>query len=229
MKTRSKKSVKALQRSFCFVVGVFTVIVVLLLIAFRSKDDELKKFSLVSDTVYGNLDYTYPCNTMSFDFGNEVYEQGFKYYEIPDAYVRSGGYFPEAVQVYLWDLCRDRGLDYCMVIAMIEQESGYRYDAIGDGGESVGYLQIGERWHKARMEAEGVTDLSNPYGNIRVGLNFLQEFCTKYLDSSGIHCVLMAYSMGENGAKNCWEKGIYSTEYSRSILFRAEEIRILYR
>lgn len=167
----------------------------------------------------------YPYNTMSADWGAEIYAEGFRYFEIPEEYVRSGGCFPEVVQVYLWSLCKDRGLDYCMVVAMIERESGYRYDAAGDGGKSVGYLQIGERWHKDRMEAEGVTDLSNPYGNIRVGLNFLQELSDRYLESSGMHCVLMAYNMGENGAKSCWKQGVYSTDYSRGILTRAEEIR----
>lgn len=31
-----------------------------------------------------------------------------------------------------------------------------------------GYMQIYEKWHTERMEAEGVTDLFNPYQNIRV-------------------------------------------------------------
>lgn len=52
--------------------------------------------------------YIYPFNTMSADWGVEVYEQGYKYFEIPDEYVRSGGCFPEVVQVYLWCLCRER-------------------------------------------------------------------------------------------------------------------------
>lgn len=180
------------------------------------------------ETVLGVGDpdnYVYPYNTMSADWGSDVYEQGFRYFEIPEEYVRSGGCFPEVVQVYLWGLCKERGLDYYTVVALIERESGYKYDAAGDGGKSVGYLQIGERWHKERMEAEGVTDFYNPYGNIRVGLNFLQEISDKYLDSSGIHCVLMVYNMGESGAKDCWKQGIYSTEYTRAILARAEEIR----
>ena len=107
---------------------------------------------------------------------------------------------------------------------MIERESCYKYDAVGDGGVSIGYLQIGEKWHKDRMEAEEVSDLKDPYGNIRVGLNFLQELSSRYADS-GMNCVLMAYNMVESGAKKCWNNGTYSTEYSRGILARAEEIR----
>ncbi|WP_418560249.1 transglycosylase SLT domain-containing protein [Hominenteromicrobium sp.] len=180
-----------------------------------------------AEPVVGDRDpdnYTYPYNTVSADWGAEVYEQGYRYYEIPEEYRNSGGCFPEVVQVYLWSLCREREIDYYMVVAMIERESCYKYDAVGDGGVSIGYLQIGEKWHKDRMEAEEVSDLKDPYGNIRVGLNFLQELSSRYADS-GMNCVLMAYNMGESGAKKCWNNGTYSTEYSRGILARAEEIR----
>lgn len=177
-------------------------------------------------TYWGDPDnYVYPFNTMSADWDGSVYENGFKFYEIPEEYAREGGCFPEVVQVYLWCLCEQRDIDYYMVVALIERESGYKWDATGDGGNSVGYMQIGERWHKDRMLEEAVADLLNPYGNIRVGLNFLQYLNKKYLDNSGANCVLMAYNMGESGARILWKDGIYSTEYSREVLKRAEEIR----
>lgn len=169
--------------------------------------------------------YVYPFNTMSTDWDGSVYDNGFKLYEIPEEYAREGGCFPEVVQVYLWCLCEQRDIDYYMVVALIERESGYKWDAAGDGGNSVGYMQIGERRHKDRMLEEGVEDLLNPYGNIRVGLNFLQYLNKKYLDNSGANCVLMAYNMGESGARSLWKEGIYSTEYSREVLKRADEIR----
>lgn len=176
--------------------------------------------------VYDDPDnYIYPYNTMSADWGGEIYEEGFKYYKIPEEYAREGGCFPEVVQVYLWSLCKEREIDYCTVVALIERESGYKYDAAGDGGKSKGYMQIGERWHKERMAEEGVEDLYNPYGNIRVGLNFLQSLSDRYLANSGISCVLMVYNMGESTAKSFWADGVYSTDYTREILARADEIR----
>ena len=177
-------------------------------------------------TYWGDPDnYVYPFNTMSTDWDGSVYDNGFKLYEIPEEYAREGGCFPEVVQVYLWCLCEQRDIDYYMVVALIERESGYKWDATGDGGNSVGYMQIGEKWHKDRMLEEAVADLLNPYGNIRVGLNFLQYLNKKYLDNSGANCVLMAYNMGESGARSLWKEGTYSTEYSRGVLKRAEEIR----
>ena len=166
----------------------------------------------------------YPYNTMSADWGAELYESGFKYFDIPQSYKNTGGCFPEVVQAYLWSLCKERGIDYYIVVALIERESGYKWDRVGDDGNSKGYMQIYEKWHCDRMEAEGVTDLYNPYENIRVGLNYLQEIQNKYLSSSGVNCVLMVYNMGESTAKKNWSNGTYSTEYSKGIVSRAQEI-----
>lgn len=168
--------------------------------------------------------YVYPYNTMSADWGAELYESGFKYYQIPQEYIDEGGCFPEVVQAYLWCLCKERGINYYVVVALIERESRYQWDASGDNGNSKGYMQIYENWHKERMEAEGVTDLYNPYGNIRVGLNFLQELTGGGVNAD-YHYVLMSYNMGESRAKVFYEKGIYSIEYSTGILQRAQELQ----
>lgn len=167
----------------------------------------------------------YPYSIMSKDWGAEIYEEGYRYYDIPTAYKMSGGMFPEVAQVYLWCICKDAGVDYYMVLALIERESGYRYDASGDNGNSKGLMQIWESNHLDRMEALGVDDLYNPYHNMQVGVNFLAELNSRYLESSGAHCVLMAYNMGASGANKLWAKGIYSTTYTKQILQRAQEIK----
>lgn len=174
-------------------------------------------------TVNDANNYIYPYNTMSADWGADVYESGFKYYQLPQKYVNTGGCFPEVVQVYLWCYCCDMGIDYYTVVAMIERESGYRWDATSADGTTKGYMQIYDKWHKDRMQAEGVDDIYNPYGNIRVGLNLLQELVGKY--GEDYHRVLMSYNMGEAGCKNANNKGIYSTAYSRGILQRAQELK----
>lgn len=168
--------------------------------------------------------YIYPFNTMSEDWGSELYESGFKYYQIPEKYTQEGGCFPEVVQAYLWSLCKERELNYYVVVALIERESRYKWDASGDNGNSKGYMQIYEKWHIDRMEAEGATDLYNPYENIRVGLNFLQEL-TDGAVNADYHYVLMSYNMGESRAKELNRKGVYSSKYSTGILQRAQEIQ----
>lgn len=167
----------------------------------------------------------YPYSTMSTDWGAEVYESGFTYYEIPEEYKRYGGMFPEVAQVYLWSICKDAGVDYYTALALIERESGYKYDNAGDNGASKGLMQINEQWHLDRMEECGATDLYNPFDNMRVGVNFLAEIQDKYLESSGEHCILMVYNMGASTAKENWNNGVYSTSYTREILQRAKEIK----
>ena len=167
----------------------------------------------------------HPYSTIVKDWGVEIYGEGFTYYPIPDKYAMRGGMFPEVAQGYLWNTCRDAGVDYYTVLALIERESGYRYDATGDRGRSKGLMQIQEKWHRNRMTELGVTDLYNPYGNMKVGVDFLKEMQDKYLDKGGAHRVLMAYNMGASGAKKLWEDGTYSTAYSREILQRAQEIK----
>lgn len=167
----------------------------------------------------------YPYSNMSEDWGSDIYDEGYAYYQLPSSYAKNGGMFPEVAQVYLWCMCKEAGVDYYMVLALIERESGYRYDATGDSGYSKGLMQVQERFHTARMEALGATDLYNPYDNMRVAVNFLAEIQDKYLASSGAHCVLMVYNMGATGANKLWAKGIYSTAYTQQILQRAQEIK----
>lgn len=151
-----------------------------------------------------------------------IYDTGFKYYPIPEGYTEAGGNFPQEVQSYLWSQCKERGIDYYIAVALIERESGYRSNATGDSGDSKGYMQVQEKWHKKRMEEEAVADLYNPYENISVGLNFLEELYSKYNNWS---LALMCYHRGESGAKRLWKNGIYETEYSAEIQDRAQEIR----
>lgn len=202
-----------------------------------------KPIAGVTEVIHGNLineepeptveveaygdpnNYIYPYNLMSADWGSELYESGFKYYEIPEKYVKEGGCFPEVVQAYLWCICEEYDVDYYMVVALIEKESRYKYSALGDNGNSKGYMQIYEKWHKERMEDLGVNDLFNPYHNLLVGVDTLAEIQSKYLESSGANCCLMVYNMGESTAKSNWKAGYYSTAYSRYILQRAEQIK----
>lgn len=72
------------------------------------------------------------------------------------------------------------GLDSRIIKALIEEESGWLSSAEGDDGESIGLMQIQERWHKARMQRLGVTDLYDPKQNVKVGCDILAELLGKY-------------------------------------------------
>jgi soluble lytic murein transglycosylase-like protein len=69
-----------------------------------------------------------------------------------------------------------------------------------------------------------VTDLSDPYGNFRVGCDYLGELLAQYGDGTdiGTHKALMAYNLGPSGASRLWARGIFETDYSRAVLEAAE-------
>lgn len=159
-------------------------------------------------------------DTMSADWGGE--EDGFVLYEIPEEYSRTGGYFPEKMQVYTYCVCKQYGVRYDLVVALIEKESGYKFDKVGDDGHSIGYMQIYEECHRDRMERLNVTDLTNPYQNVLVGIDYLLELIERY---GTIQDALAAYNYGEQGAKqHLWKNGIYVYEYNQTIMSRMKEI-----
>lgn len=140
----------------------------------------------------------------------------------PEEYSRTGGYFPEKMQVYTYCVCKQYGVRYDLVVALIEKESGYKFDKVGDDGHSIGYMQIYEECHRDRMERLNVTDLTNPYQNVLVGIDYLSELIERY---GTIQDALAAYNYGEQGAKqHLWKNGIYVYEYNQTIMSRMKEI-----
>lgn len=159
-------------------------------------------------------------DSMSADWGGE--QEGFVYYQIPEEFTVYGGYLPEKMQIYTYCVCKQYGVKYALIVAMIERESGYIFDRIGDGGNSIGYMQIYESAHVDRMERLGCTNLLNPYQNVRVGIDYIAELIEKY---ETIQDALAAYNYGEKGAREkLWNNGVYVYEYNEGIMNRMKEI-----
>lgn len=168
----------------------------------------------------GNMTESKTLDDTPMDCGGET--EGFIFYEIPEEYAESGGCLPEEVQKYIYRLCEQEGMRYALILAMIEQESGYRHDCTGDDGESIGYMQIMQKWHEDRMEDVGATDLFNPYQNIRVGVDYMKELIDRY---GTIQDALAAYNYGAAGAReHLWSNGIYVYSYNEDIMRRMKEI-----
>lgn len=131
--------------------------------------------------------------------------------------------YDEDLQLHIIAQAEQYGLDPAIVFAVIWKESRYFYTASGDNDESLGIMQIKQKFHQWRMDCLGVTDLLDPYQNVMVGCHLLGEKLREYGD---IEMALMVYNAGATGAKNNWfSKGIYSNKYSQAILAKAEELR----
>jgi hypothetical protein len=164
----------------------------------------------------------YPFNTMSQDWSAADVE-GFTAYTIPEEYADAGGYFPEVVQTYTYIVCNNYGVDYPTVVALIEKESGYQYDSVGEAND-IGYMQIVESSHEDRIKRLGFDDMTNPYQNISTGVDFLAELLEDY--DGNYKKALTAYQYGRNGAYKYWfSAGVEANPYAKAILKRAEEIR----
>lgn len=61
------------------------------------------------------------------------------------------------------------------VKAIIWRESRYEPEAINKKTNMIGLMQISAKWHTKRAESLGVTDLTDPYGNILVGCDILND------------------------------------------------------
>lgn len=120
----------------------------------------------------------------------------------------------EDVQEFIYCLSYAYNIDWALVMAMIECESGFQSDIISSGGD-YGLMQINEINHPWLSEALGVTDFLDAKQNVKSGLFILRRLFEKYGDDP--HKVLMAYNMGEYGASELWEQKIFSTAYSEKV------------
>lgn len=175
-----------------------------------------------------NADEEYPFNTMSQDWSGEDME-GFCYHEISDECKAAGGKFPVMAQIYTYIVCQNYGVDYEMVFALIERESECNWNASGDGGTSWGYMQIAQKWHKERMQRLNCTDLTNPYQNVTVGIDYLKEIqdsLQEVPEDVRPYYVLAVYNYGTKGAKeNLWNHGVFKYSYNTAIMERAAQLK----
>lgn len=128
----------------------------------------------------------------------------------------------EELQQYTYSLCHAYGVDFELVMALINQESSFQTDIISTTND-FGLMQINQINHKWLSEKLGITDFNDPHQNIHCGVYMLSDLLEKYEEPSK---ALMAYNMGETGAARLWEQGIYETTYSQNILNKMQEFKV---
>lgn len=112
---------------------------------------------------------------------------------------------------------RDPAL-FCAVIAIAWTESRFQPDTVGDGGNSLGMMQINTKYHGERMEALGITDLTDPIQSALVAADYLKEIERLTGATTDDPLLYMAYNMGPAGARKALQAGTESTEYSDKVL-----------
>ena len=115
-----------------------------------------------------------------------------------------------------WTIFEQCGQDaklFCAVIAIAEVESDFDPQMVGDGGNSIGMMQINTRWHTGRMEALGVTDLTDPVQCAVVAIDYLLELEEITEAEPGDHRLYVGYNAGPSRAKRT-----SSTAYSEMVM-----------
>lgn len=124
------------------------------------------------------------------------------------------------LQAYIFAECEAKNIAPEIIISIIEHESNYKPDAIGDDGEALGLMQIQPKWHKERMERLECTDLLNPYENIKVGIDIICELIN---DDPDLYYVLIAYNGGRYYANKNISNDVISG-YALEVAARASEL-----
>lgn len=78
------------------------------------------------------------------------------------------------------DIAIRSGVDPNIVKAIIKEESGGNPNAVGDGGESIGLMQIQPKHHKKKMEELGIVNLFDAQENVILGCSILSDLYDKY-------------------------------------------------
>jgi hypothetical protein len=122
----------------------------------------------------------------------------------------------EELQAHIILECAFYEVEPEIVFAMIERESRFQADVMGDNGNAYGLMQIHPRWHQDRMDRLGVTDLLNPYQNTTTGIDFLSEQIARY--DGDVAKALVAYNQGH------FNEAI--TDYALDVLDMAAELAV---
>lgn len=122
-------------------------------------------------------------------------------------------------QATILELCGGDQDTFCAIMAIAWVESRFDTDAVGDNGVSIGMMQVNTRWHTGRMEALGVTDLTDPVQCAAVALDYIRELSEDYgFGWITDHSLYMAYNMGPGNARAAIDSGTTSSGYSRAAL-----------
>lgn len=143
----------------------------------------------------------------------EQEEEGPEIYNVP---------LDDALQRYAYNLCVDYEVEeyYPLVLAVMWRESEFMPTIISKTND-YGLMQINKINHKWLSSKLEITDFLDEEQNIHAGVYMLSLYLHKYGD---IDKALMAYNLGENGAKKRWAAGTYTTNYTRTTRERLELI-----
>ena len=120
-----------------------------------------------------------------------------------------------SLQKYIYEICADENVPVTLIYAMIEHESEFDPEIISET-DDYGLMQINAVNHDWLEDDYRCADMLDPYQNVFCGVKIIGKYVSKY--DNDLARALMAYNMGDYGARKAWENGITKTSYSTTIL-----------
>ena len=121
----------------------------------------------------------------------------------------------DSLQRYIYEICADENVPVTLVMAMIEHESRFNPEVVSST-DDYGLMQINKVNHEWLEEDFRCADMLKPYQNVFCGIKIIAKYIEKYEGDYGK--ALMAYNMGDYGARKAWQNGVTITKYSTSVL-----------
>ena len=126
------------------------------------------------------------------------------------------------LQKYTYDLCEENDVDYETVLSIMYEESRFETNKINynnNGTRDYGLMQINS-CHKSEFKEQGVTNILDPYQNIKFAVNMLADINKKYKNTRDR---LMCYGLGETGMKRAKRRGVITTKAAKIVLDKKTE------
>lgn len=130
---------------------------------------------------------------------------------------------PQKQQSYLYNLVRDRELDYEETLATIMHESSFDSSVVASG--NYGYFQINKVNHASLAKALDTANKPlDPYVNMNWGTYMLSNLYAKY-EKNGLtgrslkEAVLSAYNKGESGYKRTGKATKYIEKHDQALAY----------
>lgn len=120
-----------------------------------------------------------------------------------------------SLQRFIYEVCADENVPITLIYAMIEHESQFDPEIISKT-DDYGLMQINAVNHTWLNEEYRCADVLDPYQNVFCGVKIIGSYVNRY--DGDLTKALMAYNMGDYGARKAWENGVDKISYSTTIL-----------
>lgn len=116
----------------------------------------------------------------------------------------------ETMQQYTREVAQKYNVPFSLVLGVMKVESNFNPN-VKSHTNDYGLMQINACNISWLRETLGANNILDPEYNIECGTLMLGDLYKRY--NGDLNKVLMAYNIGENGAKSLWKQGIFETSY----------------